>query len=678
MAAATPGLSGQTFQGLSAGINQALPVHEIPDSAAVWLQDILLDVPGVIRQRGPLSNVGPTISNTPWGVASELFADGTLRSLFLSGTTTPKLNYFQSNFSSATTSDTLTANVWGSTGPVWDAKPALNVGTFIGASAAYSGDDVNLVLWRGARSAQYTTGTITATQGNATITGSGTAWLTHAEKGMFLFANGDTYLGVVLLVNSDTSISLETGALNAATAGSTYTLSSFRSPYQRNVKGRITCDTASATVTGADTKFKTMAGSTWNLYRQSDMTFIGAVSGTPTSDTSLTLAANAAISMSNDAFVGIRDTGSKASGDGNWFWGFLNTTYQGRQFYANSNLQSNGQQWSGRVWFSDTSDPEGMDTSSDDGDFFDITSQSGTNKPITALAGLQNALAIFKEKELFALTGNDPTNFVLRKIADVGAVSSMSVVTWKNAVIFASREGVFAFDGVSLTELSVELGQYWKDAVQAYNIDTDRAYAFIYRNHYVIHLTKFASSYGTTRNSITTDITAATWMLNLDTGAWTFHTNLGIRGAIPFTQPYAIVANASSGGNVIDVATLWTGTGLDGVTCSGQTAGPSFYIETKRYPLGDPELKKNFKQMSMQYIAIGDTLTMDTVPGLTDTGAPISKAWPQQLTYTNVRRKFQKRSTHLGLRLYPTTGTLREGKIGPWQLLFKPLRLGRT
>lgn len=685
-------MATKTFEGLSAGINQALPAHEIPDNAAVWMQDIILNIPGIVRMRGPLqqtADITASITSPPQGAHQATIQDGTVRMAFLAGRGTPRLNFISPDNTS--TNNLTWPGSWAVKDPVFDSKPALGGGTFIGASDSFlSAGTAGLVLWRGGSKGKYSTGTISSTRGSKTITGSGTAWSGTAEAGQFIIANDGagtfTLLGTIASVDTSTSITLVEPAL-ATVAASAYQIQNARGIVPRCIKGRATIATTTTTVIGAGTKFNMMNdGNTWQLFRQSDMAYIGQVSSI-TNDTALNLTANAAVALSNDHFVGIRVTGATIY-DGfeltnNTFPGFLTAVYQNRQFYANLPYQSAGQTYSNRVWFSDENDPEGLDMSPDDGDFFDVTSQSGSNTPILAIAGLQNALAILKEDELYALTGSDPTQFQLRKIADIGTISPMSVQVWRNVVIFASRQGVFSFDGVSLTELSAELGPYWRDAMRIFSSETGRAYSLIYRNHYLLYLTEFDSSYGTTENTITTAITAGTWMVSLDSGAWTFLTNSCFKGAItlpPATGKgaYFVVENNAVGTNFIDAETFWSGTGQDSVVCSGWAAGPDFYIETKKYTVADPELKKNWKQLNMTYKLIGDTLSMETIPGLTSTGTLISKAWPQQLDYTNTKRKFQKRSTHISFRLYETLNTAIEVEIGPWMIGFKPLRPGRV
>lgn len=78
--------------------------------------------------------------------------------------------------------------------------------------------------------APYTTGTLTANQGSATLTGSGTAWNTnnaHAEKnvvshGKFLIS-GYNEIYKVNTVTSDTSIALYTNFIGTSASGLTYT-----------------------------------------------------------------------------------------------------------------------------------------------------------------------------------------------------------------------------------------------------------------------------------------------------------------------------------------------------------------------------------------------------------------------------------------------------------------------
>lgn len=680
----------KTFQGLSRGINRALPAWEIPDDQAVWLQDVLLDVPGVVRRRGPVkqsSIAGAFTTNDPQSLHQTVLQDGSVRVAYLSGLSTPRLRVLNSGFGS--TNQVTWPGDWSTSPPVWDSKPALNGGTMIGASEGYMPTTTGgLALWRGGSKAKYQTGTITSTRGSKVITGSGTSWTANVEAGMFIIADNGagvySLLGTVDTVDSNTQITLLLPAL-ATVAGSAYAAQNVRGLVPRCMKGRITVADTTNIVIGAGTKFKMMDnGETWEMFRASDMTWVGTVSSVD-SDSALQLSATAAVSMSNEHFVCIRvqsDLYNDFTLADNTSPGFLNCVYSGRQIYANLPYAADDTVYSSRVWFSDPLDPEGLDMSPADGDFFDVTSQGASNSPIIAIASLQNAMAILKQQELYALYGSDPTQYQLRKIADVGTISAMSVVVYRNSLIFASRQGVFMFDGVALTELTSSLGDFWKVGIRNYNAESDRAYAGIYHNHYFLHLSKFESSYTPMKGASGAAPTKGTFVINLDTGAITFLTNFEFRGMITFPasadqDAWYIVPNSSDQTTIGEMADLWDGTGNDEITCKNATAGPDFYLETKRYDMGDAQWKKFFKQIQMLYRLSGDTLSMDTIPGLGDDGIPASKPWKQQTLYKNARLKFMKRSTHLGFRFYETDGNVTDLRIGPWAIGFKWQNRGR-
>lgn len=94
-------LRTETFHGWPLGINQSVPIHEIPDAQARWVQDILLDKAGESRQRGPVqasADITAAISGLPQGMLSMIAADGTARIAVLTGTSAPKLELLASDF----------------------------------------------------------------------------------------------------------------------------------------------------------------------------------------------------------------------------------------------------------------------------------------------------------------------------------------------------------------------------------------------------------------------------------------------------------------------------------------------------------------------------------------------------------------------------------------------------
>lgn len=80
--------------------------------------------------------------------------------------------------------------------------------------------------YRGSTNSNYTTGTITATNGSATVTGSGTSWntTTNAEVGEYIkLPDGKWYK--ITAIGSDTSLTIEVEYQGSTLAGQTYTIS---------------------------------------------------------------------------------------------------------------------------------------------------------------------------------------------------------------------------------------------------------------------------------------------------------------------------------------------------------------------------------------------------------------------------------------------------------------------
>lgn len=692
-----------TYHGLPLGINQAVPAHEIPDGAARWVQDALLDKAGEVRQRGPVtaaSSISTTISEVPQGMVQTVVDDGSIRVGFLTGTTTPELQLLSKALSSVKTF-TWGSEDWSTAAPIYSARASLGGGMLIGtAPSPLPSATGSLGYWRGDAKNDYSTGTITATQGSQTITGSSTVWTTNVDVGAFVFATASaggagqrTFLGRVGRINSNTSITLVDGSFADAGAGSHYLITAIRGVSVRAGKGRITIASGETAVAGAGTKFLMMSsiGETWSLFRARDMAYIGDVN-TITNNTALTLSAGASVGVSNELYVAVRlaptanySVTQDTAIDG---LGVLTTVYQGRQFYANlpmplaTDVSRNN--LSSRVWFSELHDFEAVDVSPADGDFFDVTSQVAGDTAIMAIIGLQNALAILKENELFAVYGSDPTTFSLRKIADVGTISPMSVVQYQSGIIFAGRDGIYHFDGTAVQQLSGALGTYYRNAVSSFDAASDRAYGAVFRDHYLVSFTNFASDFSVTRGSASTPITEGTLVMNLLTGGITWFTNLQFRGwaNLPPSSGFDgwfVMENAADNSTaILDAGDLWTSTGADAVTALGQTAGPSFYVETKRYDLRDAERLKSYKQLAMHYQLAGDTLSMDVIPGIGDTGFTTRTPWQIQSTMLNKRLQFLHRDTHIGFRLYPTNDLVTSVTLATFAIGFKLQRVGRT
>ena len=694
----------QTFEGTVSGMNQANPPFTIdPKQTSRILQDILLDKPGLIRRRGPVQKLtgSPTIAYKATGIAATIDRNGAYKLAVLAGNgTNAYLHLLNSSFTSVSTAYPWFGGFTDSPRYDVDSSACFSGGTLIGTSSttrAVPSAVQALAYWKGSTKPNYTVtqACTSGATGDASISfATGATCTTNVEVGMFLFTSSGYLVGVVSQVNSDTSVTLEEGALFGPVGLTNCVFQPIRGLNPRVSTGLLSCSTSSMNVTGSNTLFRTqyLGIGSWDMYRSSDMKYIGTVN-TVVSDLVLSLTANATVSMNNEPYIAVQRDGSYSLDCVNGYpthpirkLGFLTTTYAGRQWYANRALQSTAQDYPANVWFSDVTDFESVNVNKG-GDWFHVHSTGGPNTPIIKIMGMVNGLAIFKENELWVIKGTDKSSFSLQKVADLSVLDTDSVVAYNGGCVFTAKEGIFSFDGLKLTPLTAQLGDNYHQAVLSWTAPTDQAHAFIARDHYFVHLTNYKDPLGVTKGSTTTNFTSRTLCVNLLTGAITYMTNLQIWGSVQMPigtglPPLYLVNTAGGVTSICDSQYLFNGQGTnDTITCDGLTAGPDFYWETARHDMGDGEHKKLFKQLAMQYICPGgattDTLTMDTVPGLTEGGTTVSVPWHKQTVFTNARIKFLKRSTHMGLRIYQTANTLTDVQIGPYAIGFKWQRVGR-
>lgn len=600
----------QTFDGTPGGLNMALPAHEIDDSQARILVDFLVDKPGITRQRGPVQGipVSPPLPRNGVGLLSTLDPQGVPHYAALTGNSSTGKFTVLSTDGTTWTDLTWPFNLPSTAGTYYlvDAKPALGGGLLVGVSSDYnSGTGVvqGLAYWFGGNMPNYAN-TVTGTRGSQTVTGTG--FNGNVTPGMFLFSNTDdpytnAYIGVVLSVNSDTSLTLVAKSPYTFTAKAG-TFQSVRGIAPKVTAGEITTDVSSTTVTGGNTKFisQGLNSGTWQLYRQSDGAFIGKVSSV-TTNISITLAANAAVSMANEPFFAVQVDSNFAINSLDA--GFLNANYADRQWYANRGTSFDT---SSQVWFSDAGDLEALDLSTWDGNWFKVTSSSSTNEPIRAIAPAYNGLLVFKETETFIVGGSSPDSFQVSKLEDDGTICGMSVQTFGGGVIWAGREGINFYDGVQVTNLVANtLGQVWKDTIRTLDPTKYRIWSMVNRDHYFLNLENVAPDFGITKGNVSQSFTTLTVIINMVTRAVTLATNLDIRGStiVPasdgrhawylvnagLTQPGTVTAVPSTQGGTLAAGThFYQVTALDSL---GFETGPSAEVNaTTTGPTGSVSL----------------------------------------------------------------------------------------
>lgn len=724
----------QEFPPAPGGMNVALPQSQLDDTEARYLQDILVDYPGLARRRGPLTGVAglAALTRKASGFAITLNPLGQDRyGVFTGDAGNGFFEVYAADFASKnalTWPHPLPADPGSGAATayrIFDIKPALGGGAMMGVSSSYDANSPNqgIAFWKGGINANGT-GTITVAKGSAAVTGTG--FNASLSPGMWIFANTDegytaALIGCVQSVNSDSSVTLTTPSPYALTAKSA-NYQALRGIYPQVTVGRITCDTSSPTVNGGATKFVSQgltptssAVGIWNLYRASDFTWIGRVKSVE-SETSLTLGtpgganANAALSMSDGAYVAIKaDADFSVTNTGNISKvGFLNAVYSERQFYANL-----GQQYSktSRIWFSDIANPEALDVTND-GNWIDIDSTSMINESIRGLIPAYNSLVIVKENETFGLFGSSPSQFAVRKIHDDGTLSGMSIQAFGGGAIWAGREGIHYFDGTQVQNLmQTKFGDVWKNSIRSFDPSRYRMWSMLVRNHYYCFIESLAPTIGVVKGNVSS--TPTTWgvMINMSTRAVSLLTNLNIRGAVTLPASTGkqvwFVANDATKGIVCDTDFLFDNEGTDTFACDSGTAGPDFFFESKKFDVGQELRLKRFKQLAIHYLIQGADLKVDTVLGLNNIGTTLSTVFPasvftwdtlrasvgtwdllkaQFATWNDIiqgvfvpkRVRFLKRSQHFSFRLYQSSSAASRVKIGPFEIGFKQMRPGRV
>lgn len=707
-----PPLQTDTLKGFPDGMNVAWPSSEIRDTEARYLQDCLIHKLGFTNRRGPIEDVSGMVAfaDKISGIVAAADPQGTTRIAILHGDgSNAYLGILSSDYQSKVDLS-LGGSFPASPYTIVDSKPMLGGGALIGISAQYEYDTTNqrLIVWRGANKADYSTGTITATYGSKTVTGSGTSWSANVVPGMFLFS-GSALIGTVVAVASNTSLTLEKPPLISVSGGG-YTATSIRGWAPSITDGGVTASTASTAVTGANTKFRDRGVTTnWRLFRAEDMAFVGTVASV-TNNTALTLSANGLVALANEDYILINNsadygvsnlvTSSKV--------GFLNAVYAERQWYANlARAADQGGEYVNRLWFSDTTGAESVDTSAVDGDFIPVTSAKGVDSPIKAIIPAYNSMLVLKEKEAFVLVGNNANNFQLRKLSDDGILSGMSAVSYEGGVIWAGREGIYLYDGVEATNIVEEnLGTYYAESVKGFDPRTYRMWGMVHRDTYFLHIERVTPTVAVVKGNVSNTPTQFTIAIYLPRRAVSILTNLNIRGSIAAGQNAWYVVNSNTVGHVANSDSIFDKDGNDPFACDGGTAGPDFYLESKKYSAGDGLRKKLWKQLMLHYLVGGDSLRLDTITGLNTVGTTATSTWPITVywwdklstlfnkwdTLTNSyptwdslvdsvyfikRIKFLKRSQYLAFRIYQNSNAVNKVSLGNFALGFKRQREGR-
>lgn len=699
-------LTDTSPEGFRLGMVTAVPGHRLPDGAAQYLQDVFVHKPGFSNRRGPLETVTGMVAFTKpiSGLVSTFNPQGVFKAAALEGDA--GVGYLSVLSADRTAKTQIPFDSVFPTAPyrIVDAKPRMGGGIWISVATQYDGTAPTqyLAFWYGCDKLTYTTGTVTATRGSTAVTGSGTSWTSGTAEGAFLFDNSGQLVGTVKKIVSNTSITLEKPAL-VSIAGAAYSLKPFRGMSPRVSTGRITTTTTAASVLGTNTRFidQALNTGTWDIFRLSDLLFVGTVSSVA-SATALTLTGNAALALTDELYVAILRGGDYGTTITASKPGFLTATYAQRQWYADS--------VGSKVYAADPDDPEAVDLTSSG--FIPVTSGYAQNNSssIRNIVPTLNSLLVLKETEAFGIFGDDDANFELRRIADDGTLSAMSVQAWNGDVLYAGRTGIWLYDGQSAENITINtLGDYYNTAVRTFDPSTYRMWSALINDYYFLFIENATPNVSVVKNNVATSVTKLTIGIHLPTKAVALYTNLNLRGALvpPAStgQNTWVAVNDSTKGWIAPAASWFDKEGVDSIACDGGTAGPDMFIRSRAMDFGDALRKKIVKQFAMEYEAAGDGIKYDSILDLNDSSSAALSTFPvSQYTWTGLgatystwtilgaayatwtslssklfvarRIKFRKTAHHYAFSLYQASNAVTSARIGPWSLAYKVKRAG--
>ncbi len=694
-------------------------------------QDVIIDTAGTLRSRGGVSSyTADTFAYYITGAAQLPINSGTQAGTILAvvdssanyklyGTTAIGLTGFAQLTTTSTTganNNTLASSCV--TSPSF-AKLPDNKGVICCGITTNTGSNGFPTwgfpfIWGGnaAITSDTSTGTAASTQGSRTVTGVGTAW-TNALEGCYLYIQNatfgaKTYVGQVDSVISATSIRLKKGAQETSAANTPY-FKAARFPTAIVYKGRITTSTTSAVVVGAGTKFVTSgpAGSgalylTYNaaatIFRYSDGAYVGKVS-TVTNDTTLTLAANAAINMSNEEYYllinsGPGTNGTVEAGTGApfsascveyWagrFWygapaaqdyGLLGTGAGGSQYspyYNNAPLASftspNG------LIFSKKDEPEYLDLDPASGDILKLPNGASADG-IRGLCATRGGLVVFRLNDTFLITGYSPDTFRAIKLVDDGTNFNQSYKPYKDGVVWAGRKSIWYFDGSRVVDLlQKKLKRFYRRTVVT-NLSLRGVGLSVVSDNILVSYSPNPTITWPYKNT-TRYLQHITMNLNLANGAISFFTNLWcVNGLTAADGTGIVIADGGpstssfiiNGDKIFNESTT-AANNYDAVNTgvlffnTGASIGPDVMFETTKLTLGNAARLKFWKMLLLNYSSdvamqadiIGTHATGVDFPNIA-TGTPTVVTFPVSSDIGILKRvKFLIRTPQLMIRVY--------------------------
>lgn len=745
-------LETSTAEGAQGGMVLSQAAHELKPSEVAWLQDALINQQGMIIRRGAIQGTTSLGNNLdaqrPLAVATMFDPAGVQKvAVFylLNGATNTEvwaaiysssLVFIQKHLVFASNVPNAQGkNITVTTCPGIDGSTLISIRYGIDNTPTFF---TATMKWYGACPTLSTFGaaaTLTETLNSTTVTGTAAEIAKVSFPGLCLDG-----LGVVQAVVSTTSITLRNPS-PLASGSPAVAFSPFQFLSVARSRGRVSFSgAAAASPVGYGTKWTENnelctvggGGNGYILLKGSDLsrvaTYNSLLAIDSISDTLLGAASTGAQALALQEYLlfenaitpyGLypgRDSGAVRVGlprypkaaQGSFF-----TAYKGLNLSFNARVsappagggQAGDTNVTGRMYVHGPRFPEIMDHTSADGNWADVASTVGGDPHGMALIGGSDCVVLCKRQESFALTGDDPDNFVINKIADDGALSPESVTTYKGVPIWVGKTGVWMYTpGMGQPENLVahSLGTKWGDymvpfdytstALDAQGEKLNQARCFVYRDFLFINVTNTAAP-GIYTDGVQRAQIPLYLMIYMPTRALTVLSNFNFQGFFVMGQRGYVVLpqNGSTTHHFFPVDNLLqapSGTVSDAILTSNSynsgtlstSVGPWFHLESRKYSLGDGLRRKTWKQLSLEYFMTNTKrVFLETVPGLNTTGTRQPIPYVGTGLFKAFKNKFNARDQYMSFRLYEDIAN-RPGdfQLGAWQWAFKLARRGQV
>jgi hypothetical protein len=710
-------ISVNTYNGAPAGMSIAVPPHELPDDQCYILQDAVTTDPGVLKRRGPITAIGSALTSatSTGSIGAMQVTDpaGTRKIAVIQRNNANQVEGIVTDASGTSlgtfaASDNTTINGQyslvstntNSGGPVlysinYSINPSAqaNLSNTYGGMAQWSGGAVDF--------STISSGSLTFTQNSATVTGVGTAF-SSTWIGSYLLCSG-FFMGTIASVTSTTTLTLTKPIYGIALAPG---VTSYQVKSQWNIPswgsfcgmGYATTTTGSTSVTGVNTKWLTYltSGAPKYLFRDSDNFLVGQVTSIQ-SDIALTLAANATINMTNDRYFVVSNSGYVQEA-GTFVMGSIPAYFASRAWYGNIQPFNFGypaglapSDYSAqplRIYFSETHNTWATDFTQT-GNWLQIPASRGTF--IVAMKAMRRGLLVCTDLETFIITGYSPETFAITQVSTDGCIGPNAMIDYADGVIWAGRTGIYYYNGTNAVENLIldSVSDAWSAAVSTIVNPTTKTYLGIARDHLFVHADAGINfGLNITKAAVSTAITRPTLVINLlQKRALSLWTNFRFTSMFPAGNTKQVIATTSTSATttrLIDVTKFFDTEGIDAIACFDAPnsvtypLGPDFYLETKKYAMGDNLRLKVFRQIILRAYMTGDIFKVDYSKGVdTGTGTNLNNTtWTTASNYQQKKLTTMATSQVLSFKVYQNSAAMTVGRLASWQVGFKWRRAG--